>query len=104
VWRFGRWAQLETLLHEQVHLWPQNFEEDPVKPGKVYHNKEFVEKCESLGLHPMPAKGCHVAIADGIFAQLMGELGIERPDDVLKIDAKLFTPTWSVASQKRLEK
>ena len=20
VWRFGRWAQLETLLHEQVHL------------------------------------------------------------------------------------
>ena len=25
VWRFGKWAQLETLLHEQVHLWQQNF-------------------------------------------------------------------------------
>ncbi len=53
VWRFGRWAELETLLHEQVHLWQQNFGEGPVKPGKVYHNNEFVSKCESLGLHPM---------------------------------------------------
>lgn len=32
-WSFGRWAQLETLLHEQVHLWQQNFGSDPVKPG-----------------------------------------------------------------------
>jgi hypothetical protein len=85
-WRFGRWAQLETLLHEQVHLWQQNFGEDPVKPSKVYHNNEFVDKCESLGLHPMPVKGCHIAVADGVFAQLMGELGIERPDDVPKLD------------------
>ena len=86
VWRFGRWPQLETLLHEQVHLWQQNFGEDPVKPGKVYHNKEFVEKCESLGLHPVPVKGCHVAVADGVFAQLMAELGIERPEDVPTMD------------------
>jgi hypothetical protein len=90
-WRFGKWAQLETLLHEQVHLWQQNFGEEPVKPNRVYHNKEFVEKCESLGLHPMSVKGCHVAVADGVFAQLMEELGIERPDmpptmDALKID------------------
>jgi hypothetical protein len=48
-WFFGRWAQLETLLHEQVHLWQQNFGNDPVNPGKPYHNKEFVEKCEHLG-------------------------------------------------------
>lgn len=82
VWRFGRWAQLETLLHEQVHLWQQNFGENPVKPGKVHHNKEFVDKCESLGLHPMPVRGSHVAVADGVFAQLMKELGLERPDDV----------------------
>jgi len=80
-WRFGRWAQLETLLHEQVHLWQQNFGSDPVKPGKVSHNKEFVDKCESLGLHPMPVKGCHIAVADGVFAKLMGELGIDKPDN-----------------------
>ena len=41
-WSFGRWAQLETLLHEQVHLWQQNFGTDPVKPCIPYHNKEFV--------------------------------------------------------------
>jgi len=79
-WRFGKWAQLETLLHEQVHLWQQNFGKDPVKPGKVYHNKEFVEKCESLGLHPMPGMGCHTKLADGSFALLMKELGIQPPD------------------------
>jgi hypothetical protein len=82
VWAFGRWAQLETLLHEQVHLWQQNYGENPVKPGRVSHNKEFVDKCESLGLHPMPNVGFHTDVADGVFAQLMGELGIERPDDV----------------------
>lgn len=85
VWGFGRWAQLETLLHEQVHLWQQNFGEHPVRPGRVSHNKEFVEKCESLGLHPLPVVGAHHAVADGVFAQLMGELGIPRPDDVPRI-------------------
>jgi hypothetical protein len=87
-WSFGKWAQLETLLHEQVHLWQQNFGADPVKPGRIYHNKEFIVKCESLGLHPMPGVGCHVRLADGIFANMMKELGIdpptlaEKPDDL----------------------
>lgn len=79
-WRFGRWAQLETLLHELVHLWQQNFGVDPVKLGRIYHNKEFVEKCESLGLHPMPGAGCHTRLADGNFAILMKEMGIDPPD------------------------
>lgn len=86
VWVWGKWAQLETLLHEQVHLWQQNFGEHPVKPGKVSHNKEFVDKCESLGLHPMPVVGCHTQVADGVFAQLMEELGIPRPTDVPRMD------------------
>jgi hypothetical protein len=79
-WVFGRWAQLETLLHEQVHLWQQNFGDDPVKPGKSHHNKEFVAKCENIGLHPMPGVGCHIKLADGPFAILMKELGIKPPD------------------------
>ena len=91
VWHYGKWAQLETLLHEQIHLWQQNFGEHPVKPGRVSHNKEFVAKCESLGLHPMPVVGCHMEVADGLFAQLMGELGIPRPDDV---------PTYSEEAKK----
>ncbi|MBN1669060.1 MAG: hypothetical protein JW862_18345, partial [Anaerolineales bacterium] len=87
VWSFGRWAQMETLLHEQAHLWQQNFGEDPVKPGRSTHNREFVSKCESLGLHPMPGVGCHTQLADEPFALLMKELGIEPPDLSPKPDA-----------------
>jgi len=79
-WIFGRWAQLETLLHEQIHLWQQNFGTDPYRQGRSQHNKEFVEKCESLGLHPKPGKGYHTRLADGTFALLMSELGIEQPE------------------------
>ena len=80
VWEFGRWAQLETLLHEQVHLWQQNFGEDPLEPRKPYHNKEFVKKCESLGLHPKLGEGYHTQLADGPFKLLMEEMGINPPD------------------------
>src|SRR6266540_1210703 len=81
VWVWGRWAQLETLLHEQIHLWQENFGEHKHNPGRVAHDKEFVQKCESLGLHPMPVVGCHIEVADGVFANLMNELGIPRPED-----------------------
>lgn len=86
IWVWGEWAKLETLLHEQVHLWQENFGEHKHKPGRVAHDKEFVTKCESLGLHPLPGVGCHIQVADGPFAQLMKELGIPRPDDVPSID------------------
>ena len=79
-WIFGRWAQLETLLHEQVHLWQQNFGDHPVQIGKPYHNKEFVSKCNSLGLYPKLGPGYHIKMADGLFENLMSELGIEKPD------------------------
>lgn len=68
---------LETVLHEQVHLWQQRKGEAPVT--RNYHNKEFVEKCESLGLHPRLGSGVHERMPDGAFAQLMAEYGIERP-------------------------
>ncbi len=70
VWEYGRWAQLESLLHEQVHEWQQVFGKDPVQLKRVYHNKEFVEKCESLGLHPKLGEGHHLKLADGPFALL----------------------------------
>lgn len=79
-WRFGQWALLETLAHELVHEWQQTVGKDPVKPGKVYHNKEFVEKCESIGLHPKIGEGYHLQLADGPFAILMKELGVSPPD------------------------
>ena len=88
VWEYGKWAQLETLLHEQVHEWQQVDGKDPVKPGRVYHNREFVEKCESLGLHPMLGVGCHTKVADGVFELLMKEFGIPKPEDVPERDWK----------------
>ena len=92
-WKFGQWALLETLAHEQVHEWQQTVGKDPCIPGKPqsYHNREFVDKCEGIGLHPMIGAGCHLQLADGPFEILMKELGVERPNlsdkpDDLNID------------------
>ena len=76
-WQNELWGELETLLHEQVHLWQQNFGEHPI--NRNYHNTEFVAKCESLGLHPKAGKGYHTKPADGKFAELMVEYGIVQP-------------------------
>jgi hypothetical protein len=80
VWEYGKWAQLETLLHEQIHEWQQVFGKDPVTLKRIYHNKEFVDKCEVLGLHPKLGEGYHLRLADGPFAILMKELGVTPPD------------------------
>lgn len=83
VWKYGRWAQLETLLHEMLHLKQQKYGLDPYKRGKVSHNKEFVQMAKALGLNVMLNVGCHVAVADegSPFAILMKEMGIERPPE-----------------------
>lgn len=40
---------LQTLAHEMVHCWQHCFG----KPGRsCYHNKEWAEKMQSIGLHP----------------------------------------------------
>lgn len=87
-WRYGQWGMLETLLHEMIHLWQQNAGEHPYKKGNNTHNAEFVKKAESFGLHPMPVVGCHIAPADGVFAALMKEHGIERPQGEIPADSK----------------
>ena len=83
-WRWGRWAQLETLAHEYVHLWQQQ-----VGSGKPDHGKEFFGKCESIGLHPIPNVGCHYKVATEPFSILMKEWVIERPDNVPTDDRKI---------------
>jgi hypothetical protein len=50
-----------------------------------------------LGLHPLPVVGAHYAVADGVFAQLMDELGLPRPEDVPRID-------WTKAGGKPLKR
>ena len=68
---------LETVLHEQIHLWQQRRGEHPV--DRNYHNQEFVGKAEQLGLHPRSVTGVHVRPADGQFERLLREYGIRRP-------------------------
>jgi hypothetical protein len=51
MWRWGRWAQLETLTHEYVHLWEQQVGEK--KPG---HRKQFCEKADP---QPDPVRPPH---------------------------------------------
>ena len=83
-WKWGRWAQLETLAHEYIHLWQQQ-----VGSGKPSHGKEFIDKCEEIGLHPMPGVGCHTTVADEPFSILMAEWGLKRPGDVPRDDRKV---------------
>jgi hypothetical protein len=88
VWKWGRWAQLETLTHEYVHLFQQQ-----VGSGKPNHGREFIDKCESLGLHPLPGVGCHIAVATEPFSILMKEWGIEQPDNVPSVPPE-FKIDW----------
>jgi hypothetical protein len=45
-----------------------------------YHNKQFVEIAEELGLHPLLGVGAHWRPGDGQFARLMEPLEVEKPD------------------------
>ena len=82
-WIYGRWSQLETLAHEQSHLFLHHLTDIDGKKRPA-HGAEFVQKCESIGLHVLPARGSHYQVADAEspFGRIMKELGVERPDDV----------------------
>jgi hypothetical protein len=96
VWEFGRWAQLETLAHEYLHLKQQTVGKDPVVIGKrhTYHNKEFIDMCEAIGLHPLLGHGAHTKIATEPFSLLMKELGISQPADIAKAPPDLDSAWW----------
>jgi hypothetical protein len=86
VWRFGQWAQMETLVHELGHHWQQLMGDDPyVQNRRITHNKEFRAKMAELGIHCTP-EGYHDKLADmdSPFGYLMQEWGIQPPKDVKK--------------------
>jgi hypothetical protein len=41
---------LSTLVHEMAHLWQEEYGEK--KPRKAYHNREWADKMEEIGLMP----------------------------------------------------
>jgi hypothetical protein len=97
-WIYGRWSQLETLAHEQVHLYLHHLTDIDGKKRPA-HGVEFVQKCESIGLHSLPVSGSHyqVADADSPFGRIMKSLGIERPEDVPRTE-------WTKAGGKPIKR
>lgn len=67
------WQTLETLMHQYVHLWQQNYGQQAV--NRSYHNQEFADACKLIGLHPHIGSGVHVRPADGVFAEYLKDCG-----------------------------
>jgi len=102
VWKFGQWAQAESLLHEMLHLKQQKYGKEPYRRGRSTHNKEFCEMAKQLGLNVVPNVGCHFAPADegSPFAILMREMGIERPADVPTFEVRGRRFDWFEIGKK----
>lgn len=99
-WKYGRWSQAETCLHEQIHLFLEYLTSvDGIK--RPAHGKEFTEFCGKLGLHVVPNVGSHyqVADADSPFGRLMKSMGIARPDDVPRAEGEK-TDWWRPKKEK----
>jgi hypothetical protein len=79
---------LSTLVHEMAHMWQQHFGK-PSKKG--YHNKEWANKMEEVGLMPsatgMPGgkktgpRMTHYIIEGGVFEQAYNNM----PEDLKKL-------------------
>ena len=102
-WVRGNYSQGETLVHEYVHLWQQIGRGlDPYKQEKHRHNthnKEFIAKCEELGIHPMPVKGVHTRIATpgSPIDILLKDMGIYPPEKAYeKPDDKMDWAKWMI--------
>lgn len=95
------WETLETLMHEYVHLWQQNYGQHPVE--RNYHNEEFVSVCEALGLHPLIGSGVHLQPADGLFAEFLKAYGVPEPDPLAepKMNPKGKPLDWWADPEKR---
>lgn len=81
-----RWSIYESLVHETVHL----FQESMVEMGATdmkscrggYHNRDFINVAEQIGLHPKLGEGWHIRPADGQFAVLMDRYAVAPPAPV----------------------
>ncbi len=107
-WELGRYSPGETLCDEYVHLYQQiGRGKDPYKQekhGRVFHNKEFVEFCNRLGIHPALVTGQHTQIAgcDAPTDVLLRDMGIPRPDgaDDVPDDNKKNWAAWIIGKDK----
>lgn len=81
---------MSTLVHEMVHLWQNEF--GGHNPRKCYHNKEWADKMEQIGLIPASTgldggprtgqKMNHVIMRGGLFSDVCTDL-FEKIDPIL---------------------
>jgi predicted SprT family Zn-dependent metalloprotease len=86
---------LSTLVHEMTHLWQEEFGKN--KPRKAYHNREWADKMEALGLMPSSTganggkrtgqKCSHYIMQGGAFAHVAANF-LAEAHDALLINAK----------------
>ena len=95
------WETLETLMHEYTHLWQQNHGEHPVE--RNYHNVEFAQRCEAIGLHPLVGSGVHLKPADGVFAEFLKAYAVPEPPPLkgTKLSPKGKPLDWWVNPRER---
>jgi hypothetical protein len=91
------WELNEILVHEMIHLYQENTPGlQPCKGG--WHNLQFVDIAEEIGLHPLPGIGAHWCPANGQFARLMERCGLPKPKradrDFAKPDGQGKPPNW----------
>jgi hypothetical protein len=94
----------ETLMHELCHLYQESMSERRVQGFRTcrggYHNKQFVEICEAIGLHPKLGEGWHLRPADGQFAKLMDRWCIAPPPPIRLPTDSDRTDWWSFGAPK----
>jgi hypothetical protein len=79
---------LETLVHEQIHLYQEITD---TAPGTVnYHNRAFVDKAQQIGLKAMLGRGCHIGAPQDPFVALLKEHSVSF--DAPRVPAAGATP------------
>ena len=81
--------QLETLLHEILHLW-QALHGTPGKHN--WHNREFREKARSLGI-VIDERGRHTGIERGPFTELLERHGVDTAPLFERTEARTAAAT-----------
>lgn len=74
-----QWETAEILAHQLIHIYQETILNTKVSEYS-YHNREFIEISEYLGLYIRQRGGYHEKPAAGQFAELMARLGIEKPE------------------------
>lgn len=87
------WKVLGTLLHEILHCWQEHSGKPPGPNSRNYHNKQYREKAEELGLIVDQYGHTQYAPGDTPFLNLLRKYGVQVPE--IPEPEPLITKGWS---------